>query len=131
MTTIAFAIWPGEQPTVAAMIGDLPILVDFDTGDSGTLYLQPTTQKALEKAGLLRPAAEGWSLAGLRFGGTDFAETPVTLVASGGPEDHRRTGRSDWLRLGSDVLSEHPALWNMPEGTITVLRRGTNWPARR
>ncbi len=49
--TVPFFLWPGEPPTVAGSLGDLPLLIDFDTGDAGTLYLTPALRKRLEQQG--------------------------------------------------------------------------------
>lgn len=119
---VVFAIWPGEQPTTAATIGSFPILLDFDTGDSGTLYLRPETQALLENDGSLRAQDGLWRLDGLRFGGAAFDATRVNVIRAGGPEDFRTTGQGDFLRLGARFFADHPSLWNFPAGTITILR---------
>jgi hypothetical protein len=117
-----FVLPPGEQPTAVALIGTQPILVDFDTGDSGTLYLADATRAALVAAGHLRDDGAAMAgLAGLVLGGTAFPETPVRIVAAGGPQDFRRTGQPDQLRLGAAFLARHPGLWNFPAHSLTFL----------
>ena len=69
---VVFSYWKGEQPTTAVQIGDQAMLVDFDTGDNGTLYLRPESQEALVKAGLLSGGPDLWSLASIRLGATEF-----------------------------------------------------------
>lgn len=118
---IAFSRWPGAQPTTAALLGLMPILMDLDTGDSGTIYLRPETRQALLAQGTARPGAEGLILTAVTFGGATFTDLIVREVEAGGPEDIRRSGPSDLLRLGAGFLSQHPTLWNFREATITVL----------
>ena len=43
---LTFALIPGEQPTSGAFVGSLPVVLDFDTGDSGTFYLRDETRAA-------------------------------------------------------------------------------------
>jgi hypothetical protein len=119
---IDFVLPPGEQPTAVALIGIRPILLDFDTGDSGTLYVTAATRTALVASGHLRGdgGAVAW-LGGLVLGGTAFPETPVRIVAAGGPQDFRRTGQPDQLRLGAAFLARHPGLWNFPAHSLTFL----------
>jgi hypothetical protein len=122
---VAFAISPGELPTTAALLGDLPILVDFDTGDSGTIYLRPESRAALEAAGTVRAKGGQLVLTTLVLGGATFAEVPVRAVEAGGPQDFRASRAPDLLRLGAEFLSRHPSLWNFPAGTITILDPGS------
>ncbi len=133
---VPFFIWPGEQPTLAATLGSVPLLVDVDTGDEGTLYLSADTQRRLERQRWLRPQGADWRLAGMRIGGVDFGPLTVRLVAAGGPHDHRRAGRGDQLRLGARFLAEHPCLWNFRAQTLTFLKPGSaflaglaRWPS--
>lgn len=128
---VAFSIWPGEQPTTAALLGDLPILMDVDTGDSGTIYLRPQTRAALLAAGAIREEGDALVLSNLRFGGATFADLAVQEVEADGPKDTRPSHHSDFLRLGAAFLSTHPTLWNFPAGTITVLRPESGFLAAR
>lgn len=122
LATVRYAIWPGEQPTTAVLIGNLPFLMDIDTGDSGTLYLSPETQTRLIAEGFLRPTDTGYSLTALTIADARFGPVPVQLISAGGPQDFRASGPADMLRLGSGFLAEHPVLWNFPAGTLTLLR---------
>jgi hypothetical protein len=131
VAVLAFAIWPDGLPTAAARLGDLPILVDFDTGDSGTIYLRPATRAALEAAGTVRADGEQLVLTTLVLGGATFAEVPVRAVEAGGPQDFRASRAPDLLRLGAEFLSRHPSLWNFPAGTITILDPGSDILAPR
>lgn len=123
LAEVHFALWPGEQPTIAALLDDLPILLDVDTGDAGTAYLRPETQQRLITSGAIRRNGDGIILSRLKFGGIAFSDVALELVTAGGPEDHRSTGQSDWLRLGSNFLSVQPVLWSFPGRTLTLLRR--------
>jgi hypothetical protein len=118
---VVFSFWKGEQPTLAAQIGDLALLVDFDTGDSGTIYLRPETQAALAKAGLLTGGPDLWSLASVRLGGIDVGPVTVNLVEAGGPLDFRQSGPADFLRLGARFLADVPTLWDFQQNRLTFL----------
>jgi hypothetical protein len=131
IATLSFAIIPGEQPTAGAFIGSLPLVLDFDTGDSGTLYLRAETRARLEAEALLTVTGDTGILTGVTFGGARFDGLTVRLVEAGGPQDKRPWPGSDALRLGADFLSDHPSLWNFPAGTITVLRQGASFLAPR
>lgn len=132
MARVDFAIWPNEQPTTAAILGTMPILLDFDTGDEGTLYLRPETLDRLLASGDLRQVAENrLILRQLVFGGAAFADIEVAHVEAGGPLDFRQTGPSDWLRLGSDFLARHPVLWNFPGHSLVILHPDSAFLAPR
>lgn len=128
---VDFAIWPGQQPTTAALLGPLPILMDIDTGDSGTLYLRPESLNRMLASGDLRQDGEKLILSQITFGGASFADITADLVIAGGPQDFRTTGHADWLRLGSDFLARHPVLWNFPDHSLTILRPGSAFLAPR
>lgn len=112
----------GEQPTTGAFIGSLPIVLDFDTGDGGTLHLRPESRTRLTEEGVLVVEGDRAVLAEVRFGGAVFRDVAVAIVEAGGPDDGRGWSASNALRLGADFLSEHPGLWNYPARTITILR---------
>lgn len=118
---LVFSIWPGEQPTSVAQIGASAVLLDFDTGDDGTLYLQDETLAVLVAAGHLTGGPERYELSGLRIAGVDFAPTPVRVVKAGGPLDFRRSGPSDFLRLGAAFLAANPVLWNFGDHQLVFL----------
>ena len=118
---IVFSIWPGEQPTSVAQIGGTAMLLDFDTGDGGTLYLRDETLASLVAAGHLTGGPDLWELSGLRIGGVGFAKMPVRLVQAGGPKDYRKTGASDFLRLGAGFLAMNPVLWNFSDRELVFL----------
>lgn len=122
VATLTFALIPGEQPTAGAFVGSLPLLLDFDTGDSGTLYLRAETRARLEAEALLAATGETGTLSGVTLGGATFDGLKVRLVEAGGPQDNRPWPGSDALRLGAGFLSDHASLWNFPAGTITLLR---------
>jgi hypothetical protein len=120
--TVPFFLWPGEQPTVAGALGPVPLLIDLDTGDEGTLYLTAATKQQLQRQRLLQPRGASWQVAGLRIGGVAFAPLTVRLVDAGGSDDHRKAGRADQLRLGAHFLAQQPCLWNFPARTLTFLK---------
>jgi len=120
--SVRFMIWPGEQPTLAASLGALPIITDFDTGDGGTLYVTAATREKLVNQHLLVPDGEKWHLHGLNIGGVVFKPTTVRVVEAGGTQDFRKTGQADQLRLGASFLSANPCLWNFPAKTLTFLK---------
>ncbi len=128
---LTFALIPGEQPTSGAFIGGLPLVLDFDTGDSGTIYLRAQTRARLETEGLLSVTDGAGTLNSVTFGGTRFDGLAVSLIEAGGPEDKRPWPGSDALRLGADFLSKNPSLWNFPAGTITILRPEAGFLALR
>lgn len=128
---LTFVMAKGQQPTTAAFLGDLPIGLDFDTGDGGTIYLRPETRARLEAEGLLRPAGDSAVLTRVSFGGTQFTDLAVRVVEAGGPQDMRPWPGSDFLRLGAQFLSTRPSLWNFPAGTLTILRPEAAFLARR
>lgn len=120
-----------ELPLAAASIGDRPILVDFDTGDTTTFYLRASTVEALASAGLLTTWPRGLRrLDDLRLGGARFDTVNGQWVEVGGPEDHRQGGQPELLRLGAAFLQQNPTLWNLAGGTILVLRPDSRWLAR-
>lgn len=121
---VVFSYWKGEQPTSVVQIGDRAMLVDFDTGDNGTLYLRPETQEALAQSGLLTGGPDLWELSSIRLGGTEFGPIPVSLVKAGGPMDFRRSGPSDFLRLGARFLADTPTLWDFPQNRLVFLAPG-------
>lgn len=118
---LTFALRPDEMPTTGAFIGTMPIVLDFDTGDSGTLYLRAETRARLEAEGLLTVREEAGVLASVTFGGASFDGIAVHLIEAGGPADKRPWPGSDALRLGAVFFAEHPSLWNFPAGTLTFL----------
>ena len=122
LAQLTFALLPDEMPTAGAFIGDLPVVLDFDTGDSGTLYLRPETRARLAAESVLTVTGEAGILSTVTFGGATFDGIAVQLIEAGGPTDKRPWPGSDALRLGADFLSAHPSLWNFPAGTITFLR---------
>jgi hypothetical protein len=131
LAQLTFALIPGEQPTTGAFVGGLPVVLDFDTGDSGTFYLRRDTRARLEAEGALVAEGQAGVLNRVTFGGAAFDGLTVRLVGAGGPEDKRPWPGSDGLRLGADFLSDHPSLWNFPAGTITILRPDTGFLAPR
>ena len=122
VVSVPFMLLPGEQPTIAASVGTLPFVTDFDTGDSGTLYASAATRDRLRGQGLLEPDGDRWRLGGLAIDGVGFAPTLVRLVIAGSPQDVRKTGHIDQLRLGARFLSANPCLWNFPARTLTFLK---------
>lgn len=123
---LRFRASPGELPTVAAALGSLPMLTDFDTGDSGTLYLSPATREKLVATGVLEAQGERWRLRGLTLGGVAFDDPVVSLGEAGSAQDlHRkRIGQPDQLRLGAAFLAQYPSLWNFPARTLTFFQLG-------
>jgi hypothetical protein len=119
---LSVAMVADEMPTAGAFIGSLPLVLEFDTGDSGTLYLQDATRARLEAEGLLTVTDAAGTLSEVSFGGARFDGLNVGLVQAGGPSDKRTWPGSDALRLGAGFLADHPTLWNAPAGTLTVLR---------
>jgi hypothetical protein len=128
---LTFALVPGEQPTSGAFVGDLPVVLDFDTGDHGTFYLRDETRTRLEAEGVLIAKGEDGILSAVTFGGGNFEGLSVRLVQSGGPDDKRPWPGSDALRLGAAFLSDHPSIWNFPAGTITILQPDAGFLAAR
>jgi len=122
MVSVRFMIWPDEQPTLAASLGTLPVITDFDTGDSGTLYATAATREELRKQRLLEPDGDKWRLHGVNIGGVVFKPTTVSVVEAGGTQDFRKAGQGDQLRLGASFLSANPCLWNFPAKTLTFLK---------
>ena len=128
---VAFSIWPGEHPTTAISLGGLPMLMDVDTGDSGTLYLRPSTRAGLIAKGAIREDGDMLIIDEIVFGGASFRNLVVREVQTGGPDDTRASHASDWLRIGASFLSGHPSLWNFPAGTLTLLAPDAQFLAAR
>jgi hypothetical protein len=124
---------PGEAglPTAAAEAGGLPLALDLDTGDGGTLYLRPATRAALEEAGLLAVDGDRARLAEATFGGAAFRDLGLRLVEAGGPGDGRSDPDADLLRIGAAFLARYPTLWNIPAGTVEVLGPGAAFLEQR
>lgn len=116
-----FSIWGESLPTSVVEIGQTAMLLDFDTGDNGTLYLRDESRAALVAEGTLTGGPETMELSGFRIGGMDFPPTPVRVVQAGGPEDFRKTGASDFLRLGASFLAQNPVLWNFASRELVFL----------
>lgn len=119
-----FMRWPDRLPTFVGAIGVLPMLMDIDTGDGGTLYVTAATREQLKKERFLQAAGTAWQLSGLSIGGVKFEPTQLRLVEAGGPQDFRTEGRVDQLRLGAAFLARHTCLWNFPAKTLTFLQPG-------
>lgn len=119
---VHFSLFPGAQPTTAAVVGGIPMLLDFDTGDSGTLYLRPETRRALEATGQLEPDGERVVLSTLVFGGAQFSGVRLLVREAGSAEDFRVSGAANLLRLGSDFLAQHPSVWNFPGHRLSFLK---------
>lgn len=130
LMTAHFIDHGGLLPTVAGAIGSLPILIDFDIGDSGTAYLTAATREKLVSAGVLNNEGGRWTLSTLRIGNQQFGRTSLDLIDAGGPEDTRGAGSADQLRLGATFLAGQPSLWNFPAKTITFLRSDAAYPER-
>jgi hypothetical protein len=124
---------PGEAglPTAAAEAGGLPLSLDLDTGDGGTLYIRAATRTALEDAGLLAVDGDRGRLAEATFGGATFRDLDLRLVEAGGPGDGRSDREVDLLRIGAGFLAQYPTLWNIPAGTVEVLHPGAAFLAAR
>lgn len=118
---IVFSYWKGEHPTSAVQIGDQAMLVDFDTGDSGTIYLRQETQAALEEAGFLTGGPDLWEVTSIRLGDMEYGPLTVNLVQAGGPQDFRRSGPADFLRLGARFLVDTPTLWDFGQISLIFL----------
>lgn len=131
LAEISFAMAPGEQPTTAGFIGQMPVAVDLDTGDDGTIYLRPETRTRLLAAGLLQTNGADVTLRTLSLGGAVFSDLQLRLVEAGGPQDMRAYPGSDFLRLGARFFAGRPTLWNFPAGTFTVLRSDSGFLKRR
>jgi hypothetical protein len=119
---VHFSLFPGSLPTAAAQVGDVSLLLDFDTGDSGTVYLRPETRQALLEAGHIQADGEHLVLTTLAFGGARFNKVRVQVREAGSADDTRHTGPSNLLRLGSDFLDQHPSVWNFPAHRIVFLK---------
>ncbi len=125
IATLDVLLFPDELPLAVARIGEVPVLVSFDSGDSGTLYVQPGTRARMVAAGSLASGPNGlWELAGVTLGGALMPPTPVQLIEAGSAEDGRRTGQPDELRLGAAFFAGHPTLWNFPARRMLILRPG-------
>jgi hypothetical protein len=129
IATLDFLLFPDELPLSVGRIGEVPVQVSFDSGDSGTLYLQPGTRARLMAEGSLASGAGGlWELAGVTLGGALMQPTPVTLIEAGGEKDGRSTGQPDELRLGAAFFAAQPTLWNFPARRMMILRPGAAIP---
>lgn len=128
LDTVPFAYWPGEQPTMAGLLGDRPLLVDLDTGDNGTIYLRPETKAALLAEGAVEPTSQGLVLKRLTLGATVFTNLPVAEVVAGGPQDMRPSGPVDFLRLGSAFLATQRVLWDFPARRLVFLTADAVYP---
>jgi len=129
IATLDFLLFPDELPLSVGRIGEVPVQVSFDSGDSGTLYLQPGTRARLMAEGSLATGAGGlWELAGVTLGGALMQPTPVTLIEAGGEKDGRSTGQPDELRLGAAFFAAQPTLWNFPARRMMILRPGAAIP---
>ena len=123
IATLDFLMIPDDLPMTVGRVGELPILVSLDTGDSGTAYLTPGTRARLAAAGLLVEGPAGlWELSGLTLGGSLMLPTPVALIEAGGEADHRTSGQPDELRLGAAFFATYPSLWDFPARRMLILR---------
>lgn len=123
VATLDFLLFPEELPLAVGRIGELPIQISLDSGDSGTAYLTAATRGRLMAAGLLAEGATGlWELSGLTLGGALMLPQPVALIEAGGKEDRRNRGQPDELRLGAAFFAAYPTLWNFPARRVMILR---------
>lgn len=124
---IPFLIWPGGQPTFAGAVGAVPMVMDIDTGDSGTLYVTAQTREHLQDQKLLQAEGTEWRLSGVAIDSFKLAPTLVRVVDAGGPQDFRLEGHTDQLRLGAGFLTHYHCLWNFPAKTLTFLQPGASF----
>ncbi|MCZ8334992.1 MAG: hypothetical protein O9328_12080 [Rhodobacteraceae bacterium] len=123
IATLDVLMIPDELPLAVGRIGEVPIQISLDTGDSGTAYLTPATRARLAAAGLLAEGPTGlWELSGLTLGGSLMLPTPVALIEAGGEADHRVSGQPDELRLGAAFFATYPTLWEFPARRVLILR---------
>jgi hypothetical protein len=115
-------------PTTEVQINGSSVVLEFDTGDSGTFYAKEETLARLREAGLLRETEGVATLVEASFGGNIFRDLQVRIVIAGGDEDTRSDTGGDTLRLGADFLVQWPTLWNYRAGTITFLTPGAYTP---
>jgi hypothetical protein len=122
---LGFLLFPKELPLTVGRVGEVAMLVSFDSGDGGTAYLTPATRARLVAAGLLVEGPDGQGeLSGLTLGGALMQPTSVAVVEAGGEKDGRPSGKPDELRLGAAFFAAYPTLWNFPARRVALLRPG-------
>lgn len=122
LAEVPFILVDGILPTAEARIGEVTLSLEFDTGDSGTLYLRADSLARLEARGLIETSDDRAILTSIGIGAATFDDVAVQLVPAGSPEDSRSDTGGDTLRLGASFFADRPTLWNYPARTITVLR---------
>jgi hypothetical protein len=126
LAEFAILLLPDELPMAVGAVGDQPVLLSLDTGDSGTAYLTPALHARLQATGALTDLADGRvRLTGVAMGGVDVGAVDMALIMAGSPQDRRGSGQPDELRLGAGFLANHPMIWNLAARRITLLRRGS------
>lgn len=122
LVRIDFVINTSGLPMSSGRIGTHAVTVDFDTGDSGSLYLSEKTLAQLATDGLLSVNDDRGVITEFELYGALFPDLSVRLVRAGSSKDTRVAEKSDHLRLGARFFTDHLTLWNYPSGTIDILR---------
>lgn len=118
MAIVNFSLSKNGLPMITASIGDLPIITDFDTGDSGTLYASQYLLKKLSEQGSLKQEDKLWRLSGINISGKSFNSILVKVVEARSDQDFRSIEYPDQLRLGSSFFSTNPSLWNYSKKSV-------------
>ncbi|QIR06393.1 hypothetical protein [Salinivibrio costicola] len=120
--SIPFTTANDALPTVKGILGGSPILIDFDTGDSGTLYVTDNEREMLINKNILVNSGNRWKLQRFSIGEVTFQSTIINIIITGSVHDHRTINKNNQLRLGSNFLSRHPSIINFANQTLTILK---------
>ena len=90
LAEFAILLLPDELPMAVGAVGDQPVLLSLDTGDSGTAYLTPALQARVQATAALTTLADGrvW-LTGVAIGGVDVGAVDMAPIIAGSPQGRR------------------------------------------
>lgn len=118
-------------PIVSGSLGSTNVVLHFDTGQNGGIYVDPATRDRWVKEGHLVPRGEDtYDVKGLRLGDNFKVDVPglrlwTTPFPAAEPTGiHERVT----ISLGYALLSQFVTVWDFPHKTLYFLRQRTAPP---
>ena len=103
----------GQKDQVPFRLGEIPLTLGIDTGNSGgQLTLTARTKEALEHSGHLTAQGESYTLEGLAYEEASFSVDDLRVTM----------GKADGGVLGYSLLKQFTTVWNYQLGTLVLVR---------
>ena len=103
----------GQKDQVPFRLGEIPLTLGIDTGNSGgQLTLTEQTKAALEHSGHLTAQGESYTLEGLAYEEASFVVDGLRVMV----------GETDGGTLGYSLLKQFTTVWNYQLGTLILVR---------